>query len=179
MKHLFAVDTADGKQVWNIEWRTTYDVNAADPIVSGDLVFVSSAYNRGCGVWRLGGDAPQLVWKSRKMRNHMNSTVLYDRFLYGFDESTLRCLEFATGTEKWSQRGLGKGSLIVVGGRLLVLSEKGELIVAPASPDGFIPSARARVLTGTCWTQPTFADGSIYVRNAAGDLVCVDAGARP
>jgi len=127
----------------------------------------------------MGGDAPQPVWESRKMRNHMNSTVLHDGFLYGFDENTLRCLEFATGNEKWSQRGLGKGSLIMAGGRLVALSEKGELVVAPASPDGFAPTARARVLTGKCWTQPAFADGRIYARNAAGVLVCVDAGAKP
>jgi len=57
---------------------------------------------------------------------------------------------------------------------LLVLSEKGELVLADASPDGFKPVARAQVLGGVCWTPPALANGLLYVRNAKGDLICLD-----
>jgi hypothetical protein len=59
-------------------------------------------------------------------------------------------------------------------GRLIVLSDEGELMVAPATPEKFTPSARAKVLDGKCWTVPVLAGERVYCRNAAGDLVCVD-----
>jgi hypothetical protein len=57
--------------------------------------------------------------------------------------------------------------------QLLILSERGELLVAPATPDGFKATARNQVLGGRCWTVPVLADGRIFCRNAKGDLVCV------
>ena len=58
--------------------------------------------------------------------------------------------------------------------RVIVLSDKGELMVAEASADSFKPISRAQVLSGKCWSVPVLANGKIYCRNAAGDVVCVD-----
>jgi hypothetical protein len=54
------------------------------------------------------------------------------------------------------------------------MTERGELQVGLASPEGFKPTARAQVLGGKCWTVPVLANGRIYARNARGDVVCVD-----
>ena len=59
-------------------------------------------------------------------------------------------------------------------GKLIVMGDKGELVVAKPSPAGFKPIARAQVLGGKCWTTPVLANGRIYCRNAKGDLVCLD-----
>ena len=59
-------------------------------------------------------------------------------------------------------------------GKLIVLGDRGELMVAPASPEGFKSAARAQVLGGTCWTVPVLANGLIWCRNSRGDVVCVD-----
>jgi hypothetical protein len=60
-------------------------------------------------------------------------------------------------------------------GRLIITSEKGELVIARADPQKFDVLARAQVLPKTkCWTSPVLANGRIYVRNAAGDVACVD-----
>ena len=59
-------------------------------------------------------------------------------------------------------------------GKLIVLSERGELIIAESSREQFKPIARAQVLGGKCWTVPVLANGQIYCRNAAGNLVCLD-----
>lgn len=31
----------DGKELWRFPWKTQYDVNAANPILSGSKVFIS------------------------------------------------------------------------------------------------------------------------------------------
>ena len=173
-----AVNLRTGKPAWRVRWLTEYGVNAADPVVSGDLVFISSGYGKGAGLLRLGAGEPELVWKSKVLRTQMNAAVLLDGHLYGSDGDTtdkavLKCVELATGTEKWAQRGIGSGGVMAADGRLIVLSDRGELLVAPAMPTGFAPSARAQVLGGKCWTVPVLADGRIYCRNARGDVVCV------
>lgn len=173
-----AVDVKTGKEIWRIKWLTRYGVNAADPIVSGDTVFVSSGYNKGGALLNLAEKQPADVWRNRNMRNQMNSCVLLDGFLYGIDGDTttknfLKCVELKTGEVRWSHEGVGMGSLMAANGKLIVLSDTGELMVSPASPEGFKPSARAKVLDGKCWTVPVLANGRVYCRNAAGDLVCL------
>jgi outer membrane protein assembly factor BamB len=173
-EHVAAIGIKDGKEFWRFPWKTQYDVNAADPILSGNLVFISSGYNRGAGVFDISSTPPKNIWENKNMRNHMASSVLWEGHLYGVDENQLRCVEFATGEVKWTDRVSGKGALSMADGKLLVLSERGELIVAPPSPTEFKPIARAQVIGGKCWTAPTLANGKIYVRTGPGDVVCLD-----
>jgi outer membrane protein assembly factor BamB len=174
-----AVDARTGREVWRFRWLTEYGVNAADPIVSGDHVFISSGYNKGAVLLKLTEGEPEPVWKSKVLRTQMNAAVLHDGHLYGVDgdtttKATLKCVEFATGREKWAQPNFGSGGLIVADGKLLALSGTGELMAAPATPAGFRPTARAQVLGGKCWTAPVLAHGLVYCRNSRGDVVCVD-----
>jgi outer membrane protein assembly factor BamB len=169
-----ALKVKDGKELWRFPWKTQYDVNAADPILSGNKVFISSGYNRGAGVFDISKNPPEKLWENKNMRNHMASSVLWQGHLYGVDENQLRCVVFDTGEVKWTDKVSGKGSLSLADGKLIVLSERGELLVADPSPAGFKPLVRAQVVGGKCWTAPVLANGKIYVRTGPGDLVCVD-----
>jgi outer membrane protein assembly factor BamB len=115
-----------------------------------------------------------MIWRHKNMRNHFNSSVGLDGAIYGFDESELRCLDLQTGAVKWTERSLGKGSLMAADGKLIALSEHGELTIVEATSAAFKPLARAQVIGGKCWTTPVLSNGKIYCRNARGDLVCVD-----
>jgi outer membrane protein assembly factor BamB len=171
---VIAVKLKDGKELWRFPWKTQYDVNAANPILSGNKVFISSGYNRGGGVFDISKNPPAKVWENKNMRNHMASSVLWQGHLYGVDENQLRCVVFDTGEVKWTDKVSGKGSLILADGKLIVLTERGELIVANPSPEGFKPISRAQVVGGKCWAAPTLANGKIYVRTGPGDVVCLD-----
>lgn len=170
---LSMVGAADGQLLWRHDWTTDHGVNSADPILIGTQVFISTGYNYGCALLDIGAAKPREVWRSKVMRNHFNACVAIDGSLYGFDDSDLKCIDWATGAQKWVQNGLGKGSLIAADGKLIILSEKGELVIADAAPGGFKELCRSQVLTGKCWTSPAIASGRIYCRNAKGDLVCL------
>jgi outer membrane protein assembly factor BamB len=180
----YGVETKTGRELWSYPWKNSYKLNVADVIVSGDEIFVSTVLDQAshfASVARVKGAAADAVWENNKMRNHINSCILLDGYLYGVDggvnnagEATLKCLEFATGEEKWNYSGLGGGALIAADHKIIMISDKGELVVAAASPAGFNPISRAQVLGGKCWTVPTLANGRIYCRNAKGDLVCLD-----
>lgn len=174
-----AVNAADGKEAWRVRWLTQYGVNAPDPIIDGDKMFLSTGYGKGGALFKLGGAAPEEVWKSKALRTQMNGAVLFQGHLYGVDGDTtekasLKCVDFATGVEKWKHTGFGSGGVIVANGKLIAVSGSSELLIAPASPEGFKPVARAQILGGKCWTAPVLADGRIFIRNSRGEIACVD-----
>jgi outer membrane protein assembly factor BamB len=105
-------------------------------------------------------------------------------FLYGPDgnnsegagrsPTSLRCLDWKTGEIKWSEPKLGFNGLISVGGKLLVLTEMGDLVLVEASPDGYKELGLAHIIEGRAFTAPVFAGGKVYARNTKGDVVSVD-----
>lgn len=184
---LVVLDAGNGATVATADWKTSFDTTATTPIIHGGKIFISTGYDRGCAVFELAGDQLKKSYEHKLLSNHMNNSVLLDGHLYGFDGTAHRgrptefvCLELATGKEKWRVPpavGLGCGSVMATAdGTLLILSERGELLTAPATPAGFKATARHQVLGGRCWTVPVLAHGRIYCRNARGDLVCVKAG---
>jgi len=178
-----AVNPQNGAVLWENRWNTTYGVNASDPIVKGDLVMLSTGYNKGAALLKIDGSTPVQIWQNRTFRNQFSSSVLIDGHVYGIDNdenksASLKCIEFATGAEKWADPGVGFGSLMAADGKLIVLTAKGELITAKASPVKLEVISRATVLDGKCWTQPVLANGRIYVRNAPGKVICLDVGGK-
>ena len=176
--YYLAVDPGTGKRLWSHRWVTRYGVNAADPIVVGNQVFISSGYNKGCALLEITGPEVKTVWKSKALRNQFSGSVVLDGYLYGIDgdssgQASLKCLEWTTGEEKWNYPENGFGSLLATRSHLLVLDHEGTLRVAPASPRGFTPTSSARILDGRCWTAPVLANQRLYARNASGTLVCV------
>lgn len=178
-KSYLAVDPRTGKEAWRVRWVTQYGVNAADPVTDGDRLFLSTGYGKGAALFKLGAGEPELAWQNKAMRNQMNPSVLLGGHVYGVDGDTtqraaLKCVELATGAEKWSHADFGSGSVTAADGKLIALGAGGELMVAPASPAGFKPTARAQILEGKCWTVPVLANGRIYARSGDGRVVCLD-----
>jgi outer membrane protein assembly factor BamB len=173
-----AVDPKTGEEAWRIRWITEYGVNASDPIITPNRIFLSTGYGKGAGLFdRANLDKP--IWQNKVLRTQLNPAVLHDGHVYGVDGDTtergrLKCVELATGQEKWVENNFGSGGVIIANGKLIALSAQGELMVAPVTPSGFKPTARAQVLGGTSWTAPVLANGRVYCRNSRGDLVCVD-----
>jgi len=173
---LFAVNPTDGKKLWEFPWKTKYEVNAPDPTVIGNRVFICSGYGRGCALLKVKGGNVNKVWENRAMAMQLNCPILRDGYLYGFDEKTFTCIKLDDGSEQWQDKSIGKGSLVLsADGRMILMSDKGELVVAKADPQKFNVLARAQILPkGKCWTAPVLANGRIYARNTKGDFVCVD-----
>ena len=167
-----------GAVLWRHPWKTSYDMSVPDAVVRRNLLYVSSFGQPGT-LFDLSTPEPQQVWQCKDFWQHISTPVLVKGYLYGFHGDAtkgneLKCVDFATGQVKWTEANLPNGGLTAAGGKLIVLTGNGELIVADASPAGFKPISRAQVLGGKCWTMPVLANRLIYCRNARGDLVCLD-----
>jgi outer membrane protein assembly factor BamB len=166
----------DGEVLWTYEGAP--DAIAMASFIAPHFVFTSSAYMGQGGVMlrvtkTADGFAAEKIWLNRRFRNHFNNAVAVGGHLYGFDNSTLRCLDVEKGEITWSERGLGKGSLIACDDVLFVLGDQGTLVLAAADPSTWRELGRVAAMQGRCWTSPTLAAGRLYLRNLE-ELVAYD-----
>ena len=173
---LISVNPTDGHVYWKYSWPE--GINIATPIfIPPDKLFISASYDKGAVMVSMKADGEKIaveeMWKNRLMRNHFNASVLLGDYLYGFDNATLKCIRVDTGEEQWVERGLGKGSLVLTDGHLIVLGEQGTLALVEASPTAYNEKARYELFDSLTWTVPTLSSRKLYVRNQE-ELVCLD-----
>jgi outer membrane protein assembly factor BamB len=167
-KAVVGVAPRDGKLLWRYPWSTRFDPNIATPVYADGKVFISSNYGTGGAVFRITDTAePETIWKTLAMQNHISTSVLYEGNLYGFSEQRLRCVNFETGKINWDKEGLGRGSLVIADGHLIILGDQGQLVLAKATPTEFAEVSRCQVFDkGTLtWTVPVLSGGRLYVRS--------------
>lgn len=177
-KSLKIVNPETGHVIAAHTWETSWDVNAADPIISGDEILITSGYGHGAALVKFDGSSLTELWQNKNMQSRMSGPVLIDGTLYGIDDKQLACVDWKTGEQKWTEKSPKEGSLCAAGNKLIVLGEKGDLMIAEATPEAFKLISSAQILPKKCWTMPVLANGRIYVRNTAGNqmdtLICVD-----
>jgi outer membrane protein assembly factor BamB len=179
---LVAVVPGTGQVLWrhSFPYRTS---TAASPVVGGDIVYCSAGYGVGATAVRVSkqGDTwktTELWRKENQLMNHWSTPVHRDGHLYGlfgfkqYGKVPLKCIDLATGEEKWSRDGYGQGGTILAGGDVVALAENGELVVVEASPAAYREKARTKALTGKCWNNVAVANGRIYARSTK-EAVCL------
>lgn len=176
---IVSLDPTNGAVRFSKRWRARMDasVNAATPVVVSDLAFFTACYETGAIVLRVKKDGCDELWSNdRTLSCHFSTPVYHEGCLYGFDGrqeggTEMRCVELKTGKIHWSKEGFGCGSMIVLDGHLLVLSENGELVLVECKSDKYREKARAAVLTGPCRAAMALANGRLYGRDNK-KLVC-------
>ena len=181
---VLGVDPLTGRTLWR---HGTWGHAWMGQVVQSNQVFVANAsLPRGCGLIRVEGGKPRVLWedKGKKFQTLHSNTLIHDGHLYGIDNtgtdlqgndnsrSRLKCLALETGEEKWVQERFGWSNLIRFDGKLLILRQVGELVIADASPQGYRETARHPLLDGRSWTVPALANGRLFVRNNAGAIAC-------
>jgi outer membrane protein assembly factor BamB len=183
---LVAVDPSTGTRLWGYAFPYSTSTGAS-PVVAGDVVYCSAGYDVGAGAVRVtysGGSwsAVQLWRKPGQLMNHWSTPVHHEGFLYGlyghadYGTAPLKCVDVATGEEKWSHDGFGPGGVMAAGSVLVVLSDAGELVLVKADPTGYRELARQDALAGKCWGVPALSDGRLYARSTS-EGVCLDVAA--
>jgi len=174
---LVGINPRDGTELFRHAWKTNFDVNAVIPVHRDGKFFIGSAY--GTGIALIDAQSGP-VWKNKKLMIHFQNPVLYGDHLYfvsGENKigAALQCLEWATGEVKWGAPvGKERGHLIIVGGKLILITQQGELVLANASPDGYAELGRLQALPADVYAAPSFSDRRLFLRNNAGTLVCLD-----
>lgn len=160
----------EGHELWTYPTEQTAAI--AMPVqLADDLVFVSASDDHfGGKALRVaqaedGSWSVEEAWSERLMRNHFNTSIALDGVLYGFDNTTFKALDAATGKRLWAHRGFGKGSLLAAGDLLYVLGDTGELALVHASAEGYRETGNVQAMEGKAWTSPSLADGRVFLRD--------------
>jgi outer membrane protein assembly factor BamB len=171
------VSPKDGTLYWRFPWKTSFDVNAATPIVVGNYVFITSGYGVGCVLLKIEAAGNSLearpVYGNKSLRGQFSSPVRYLDHLYGFDDTVLTCLDLRTGERCWKHKGFRRGSLLIADGHLLILGEYGPLALAEATPKEYRETASVRTPQRLSWTMPVLANGRLYLRDQE-RVLCLD-----
>ena len=169
---LISVEPGNGQELWRAEFPFSVST-AASPVVNGNHVYCSAGYSVGSQVVKVSADqTAEKVWfKKNRLMNHWSTPVALDGHLYGiyefkkYGQAPLQCVEIETGEIKWTTRGFGPGNCILVGDKLVVLSDAGEVVLVSAKPDAYEELGRVKAVSGKCWSTPAFSNGRIYVRS--------------
>lgn len=199
---LLGFNPRTGKLDFHYPWRASAleSVNASNPVVVGDVVFISETYGPGSSLLRVKPGDYQVVWsdkdkrRGKSMQTHWNTPVHHEGYLYGSsgrhtDNAELRCIDLATGKVMWSEPGLGRSSLLYVDGHFVCLTEHGMVLLIKATPEKFdlvaqtiLPTKEAgprldagppRLLPYPAWAAPILSHGLLYLRGAD-RLVCLE-----
>jgi outer membrane protein assembly factor BamB len=171
------VRASDGKLMFRYPRAANRTANISTPVFSNNRVFFASGYGTGGGLLNLsvqnGEVAATEAYFTLNMKNHHGGMVLIDGHLYGFNDSILTCLDFATGNVVWRDRSVGKGTVTFADGHLYVQSERNTVGLVEATPAGYREKGRFEIPDKglSSWAHPVVSDGRLYVRNQDSLLV--------
>ena len=179
------VRAEDGKLLWSVKIPGYRIAVIPTPVYKDNMVYVTSGYNAGCAGIQLSKRGEifhaEMIFNNKNMVNHHGGVVLVDDHIYGFsDASGWICQNFRTGETVWNtgrarrSDNIGKGSVLAVNDRLILLEESsGTMVVIAASPDGYNELGRMELpertkissRTDMVWTHPVIANGKLYIRD--------------
>ncbi len=181
---LVACETGTGRELWRQPYRFSVST-AASPVVAGDIVYCSAGYGVGAGAYRISREGD--TWKSTELwrktgndlANHWSTPVVREGYLYGmfsfkeFGTGPLKCVELATGRVAWSEKNFGPGGVVLAGGVLVALNDRGEVVLVDPQPGAYKELARFPAVAGKCWNHPVVSDGRLFVRSTR-EGACLD-----
>ncbi|WP_395744441.1 PQQ-binding-like beta-propeller repeat protein [Prosthecobacter sp.] len=170
--------TSDGKILADDFFRANIDasVNAATPVPCGEgRLFFTAAYDVGAGLWQWNKAEYKLtnLWKKADTLDAHYTTPVYHSGhifgLHGRQETgmTLRCIDVAEGKVTWEASDhLPGGTLLLVGDKILLHSETGELWIFTADPKKFNLLQRTQITRAGHRSHDAFSNGLLFARDA-------------
>lgn len=189
-----SLDPATGERYWEQPVTADYGMSVATPVRSGSRLFVSSFYN-GAMMLGLDGDRPDatVVWKSSSDSEIMtealhaviNTPVIQGDYIYGIGSyGQLRALNAKTGERVWETQDVTKerarwasGFIVQNGDRYFINNDRGELMIARFSPEGYEEISRTHLIDPTSdpgnrrelktvnFSHPAYANQHVCARN--------------
>lgn len=187
---LLANDPETGRELWQIEISQGYDEHSAWPVYEPPFLFCASPFYRNAQMLevRYKDDHPIVTqkWQSKVMSNDIFSSVIVDGYIYGFHikdaqanpagrtKGSFKCIELKTGKEMWGTQATGHVNVIAYGGKLVLFSDNGSLIIAEANSGKYSEITRQKIFKEVnCWTLPALWNGKLFLHGGH-EIVCLD-----
>ncbi len=186
------LDPLTGRELWRYAWGEQYGPHGTWPLYQEPFLFYALPFRCGGHALKLGPTGVSMratvAWTNSVLSMDMLSGVIVDGFIYGFDvrdfqtttnrptRGLFKCVELASGRQRWTSPLPGHSSVLACGHQLLLLNETGALIAAEASATAYLELARAPIFPKQpCWTSPALC-GDLLVARSHREFVCLDLG---
>jgi outer membrane protein assembly factor BamB len=193
---LVGFEPSSGKVDFHFPWRAEdlESVNASNPVVIGDRVFISECYGLGSALLKVKPGGYEVLWsdakkklKSKSLMCHWMTPIHHNGYLYGSSgrnaaQAELRCIELATGKVMWSEPRLSRTSLLMIDGHFVCQTEVGPLLLLKVNPkqndevsflEVRVAGKKDPLLDYPCWAAPVVSRGLMYIRGPD-YLVCLE-----
>lgn len=191
-EHVWSLNPITGETYWKVPYKCSFDDAqvVASPVLHGDQLLCMAAWGRGSFMLKLDGEKPAVseVWRTRRAPSTTTSTPTFhnDKYFYGMlNDGKFACMEAGTGNVIWTTdkvSGLRSGTAHITqnGEKFFLFNQRGQLILANLSPDGYKELGRCLLLEPTAgyrpqapvtWAHPAYSNQNIYARNDK-ELVC-------
>lgn len=193
-----SVDPESGEEYWSVPYEADAGSIIMTPVVWNDHLYVGGFNNKKL-MLKLppGPPAAEVLWanESKLGISPVNVQPFVDgNVMYGLDQSgELMAIEYPSGKRLWQtstpigERRASSGTAFIVrqADRYWLFNERGEIIIANLSPQGYKEIDRRQVIQPTntafgrdvVWCMPAFANRRMYVRNDK-QCICVDLSAQ-
>lgn len=170
---LVGIDVRDGRLLWQVPFRTSYDQNSITPVVIGDLV-IYSGLDQGTMARRVvrsgAGWTTEPVWKNDQISMYMSTPVAAERVVFGLahrNSGQFFALDAATGKTLWTTKGREgeNASILRAGSLLLLFTTNAELVVARANPSAYEEVRRYTVADTAMWAHPAVAGRQMVIKD--------------
>ncbi len=171
--HIIGIDRNNGEVLWSFDQPNQYSVHPNTPLYHDGKIFYCSGYGKGGGMLELNSDGSSVTqkWYSDRFDSRMGGAVYYDGYIYtsGDRNKYWYCIDWETGEEKYAEKALTIGVIIMADGKLFCYGQRGELVMAEATPAGFIKKGQVKVTLGSeqHWAHPMIHDGILYLRHGS------------
>ncbi len=174
---LESFDPASGALLWESPWSMQGMFRVNQPLVlSGDAtlpdrVLISTGMSMGSKLVAVKKVSDKWdvseQWFTKDYSPYFNDAVVYEGHLYGFDGPIFLCVDLATGKKLWKKGRYGHGQVLLVAdqGLLIILSEKGELVLVAADPKDLKERGKFQAIKGKTWNHPVLVGTRLLVRN--------------
>jgi len=187
-----ALDPATGKTYWQHPFRINLGLTLATPVFDGSRLLISSFYN-GSMLLDLAKENASVIWKGKSnseintdgLHAVVNTPVIDGDYIYGIcSYGQFRCLNLKTGERIWETMEVTKekarwasGFIVRHGDRYFINNDRGELIIAKLSAQGYQEISRTQLIKPTSnpgnrrelgavnWSHPAYANRHIVARN--------------
>jgi outer membrane protein assembly factor BamB len=173
------LDPATGKSIYDYDFKHGGYRACQAQVIDGDKLLIPAGMGTGTRLveFTTGDQGLQAteLWTSKDMKPDYNDILVHDGNIYGFDGGIFACIGMQDGKRKWKGGRYEKGQafLLADSGLILVVSERGELVLLRASPDKHQELAKIPALNDKTWNHPVVVGNRLYLRNAE-EAVCYE-----
>lgn len=181
-------DPKTGEELWSHE-RDGSSNSAANcsqaTFLGGNRVLFSKGYNMGgeiVEIERVENDNRTWSWRavslksdSRLLKTKLTNPIIDNGHAFCLSDGYLECTQLYGSNRsdptqwlirKWKQRGrFGNGQVLMIGDKLLVHSEGGELMLVAADPNEYRLLGSVKTISGICWNTIGFYQNRVLVRS--------------